>query len=100
METIIVLFTISDIFQTDISGIKHLIQETLERKQSISERYDSYYTGVQTDWDKVFDALMYAKELKDFIEKVIWLMLVKSEQLMAIMVSICSFLNQKFLQNR
>ena len=40
-ETIIALFTIRDVFQTDISGIKHLIQETLERKQSISKKKEN-----------------------------------------------------------
>lgn len=39
--TIIALFTISDVFQTDISGIKHLIQETLERKRSISKKKEN-----------------------------------------------------------
>ena len=42
-ETIIVLFTISDIFQTDISGIKHPIQETLERKRSVSKKKENGY---------------------------------------------------------
>ncbi len=54
---------------TELAQLQSLYRDIEERKQSISERYDSYYTGVQTDWDKVFDALMYAKELKDFIEK-------------------------------
>ena len=41
--TIIALFTISDVFQTDISGIKPLIQETLERKRSISKKKENGY---------------------------------------------------------
>ena len=40
-DTIIVLFTISDIFQTDISGIKHPIQETLEIKRSVSKKKEN-----------------------------------------------------------
>ena len=34
-------FTQMHVFQTDISGIKHLIQETLERKQSISKKKEN-----------------------------------------------------------
>ena len=40
-ETIIALFTISDVFQTDIFGIKHPIQERLERKRSISKKKEN-----------------------------------------------------------
>lgn len=53
---------------TELAQLQSLYCDIDEQKQRISEQYGSYYTGVQTDWDKAFEALTFAKELKDFIE--------------------------------
>lgn len=53
---------------TGLAQLQSLCRGIDEQKQKISEQYGSYYTGIQTDWDSAFEALMFAKELKDFIE--------------------------------
>lgn len=52
----------------ELAQLQSLCRDIDEQQQKISEQYDSYYTGVKTDWDKTVEALMFAKELKDFIE--------------------------------
>lgn len=52
----------------ELAQLQSLCRDIDEQQQKISEQYDGYYTGVKTDWDKAFAALMFAKELKDFIE--------------------------------
>lgn len=52
----------------ELAQLQSLCRDIDEQQQKISEQYDGYYTGVKTDWDKTFEALMFAKELKDFIE--------------------------------
>lgn len=52
----------------ELAQLQSLCRDINEQKQKISEQYDSYYTGIKTDWNKAFEALMFAKELKDFIE--------------------------------
>ncbi|MEG1724856.1 MAG: DUF4011 domain-containing protein [Anaerovoracaceae bacterium] len=52
----------------ELAQLQSLYRDIEEQRQKISEQYDSYYTGVQTDWNKTFEALMFAKEMKDFIE--------------------------------
>lgn len=51
-----------------LAQLQSLHRNIEEQRQKISEQYDSYYTGIKTDWNKTFAALMFAKELKGFIE--------------------------------
>lgn len=55
---------------SQLAKLQTMSLDVEQQKHEISEQYDNYYTGVQTDWTKTFEALMFAKELKDFIEKV------------------------------
>lgn len=52
---------------SQLAQLQSLYRDVELQKQNISEQYDNYYAGAQTDWDKTLEALMFAKELKDFI---------------------------------
>lgn len=51
-----------------LAQLQSLHCDVEQQKHKISEQYESYYTGVQTDWNKTIEALMFAKELQGFIE--------------------------------
>lgn len=52
-----------------LTQMQTLSKEMEEQKQEITEQYAQYYSGIKTDWAKTFDALMFAKEFKEFINK-------------------------------
>lgn len=52
-----------------LAKMQTLLKELEEQKQEISERYENYYSGTKTDWDKTIEALVFTKEFKVFIEK-------------------------------
>ncbi len=51
-----------------LAQMQTLSKEMEEQKHEITEQYAQYYSGIKTDWDKTFEALMFAKEFKTFIE--------------------------------
>ncbi|MGL5981340.1 MAG: DUF4011 domain-containing protein [Phocaeicola sp.] len=70
---------------SELATSQALVDSIELNKQSISEQYESYFTGITTNWDQTLKALLFAKELKE---------LNAQEKLPATFIeSICSDLN-------
>lgn len=60
-------------YESAISDLDLLIsfntlnKDLVQQKDSIYNLYKDYYNGVETDWEKLINALEYAVELKNFI---------------------------------
>lgn len=50
---------------TSIKAIKNTLDVLNER---MSKQFGKYYFGVDTDWNKILDALNYAKDFKSFVD--------------------------------
>lgn len=48
-------------------SLNTLNKDLVQQKDSIYNLYKDYYNGVETDWEKLINALEYAVELKNFI---------------------------------
>lgn len=53
-----------------LTQMQTLSKEMEYQKQEITEQYAQYYSGIKTDWVKTIDALIFAKEFKEFINKI------------------------------
>ena len=49
----------------DIQSKEKLLEE---HKEAILDKYQNYYDGIETDWEKVVEALKFAHEFKEFID--------------------------------
>ena len=62
-------------YESAISALDLLItlnalnEELVKQKDSICSLYKGYYNGIETDWEKLIEALKYAVELKHLIAK-------------------------------
>ncbi len=60
-------------YETVISELESLISlnilngELIKQKELIHSLYKDYYNGLETDWDKLIEALKYAVEFRDLI---------------------------------
>ena len=60
-----------DVIISELSQLAHmqgLYKNMTDHEQETSEQYEQYYTGTTTDWDKIMEALIFAKEFETFIE--------------------------------
>lgn len=50
-----------------LSSLKTIEGELVKQKDIICSLYRDYYNGIETDWDKLIDALKYAVDLRNLI---------------------------------
>lgn len=52
-----------------LSFLKATEEELVRQRHDIYTLYRNYYNGIETDWDKLIDALSYASELRNLISQ-------------------------------
>ncbi len=61
-----------DVLQADLNKLAFIQTGRkclIEQRESLSKRYDTYYANEDTDWDKLIDALQFAKAFKEIVSE-------------------------------